>query len=202
MQKTILMDVDGVLVTGRRQDGAHLFTDLETDLGLALKTLQSGFFEPRWTAIVTGKKELLPELSEALATIAPHLSAQTLIDYWFANDASIDLAVRDAMRDLRSTGHKVFLATNQEHLRARYLTENLGLGTEVDGVFYSAAIGHRKPDPEFYDHIEAAIGSPAESLVLIDDTEANVRAARARNWSAVHWQPGMSVPAALAVLGL
>lgn len=199
MQKTILMDVDGVLVTGRPQDGAHLFTDLETDLGLAVKTLQSGFFDHRWAAIVTGHKDLLPELTEALAVIAPHIPAQTLIDYWFANDARIDLAVRDAMRDLRRAGHKVYLATNQEHLRARYLTENLALGAEVDGIFYSAAIGHKKPAPEFYAHIEAATKTPAENFVLIDDTEANVLAARARGWSAVHWQAGMSVPKALAL---
>ncbi|KQT48440.1 haloacid dehalogenase [Devosia sp. Leaf420] len=200
MQKTILMDVDGVLVTGRPQDGAHLFTDLEVDLGISLEALQSGFFRPSWSAIVTGQKKLVPELTEALKTIAPHVSAQTLIDYWFKNDSRLDTQVRDAMRELRAAAHLVYLATNQEHLRARYLMETLALGAEVDGIFYSAAIGHKKPSPEFYAHVGRALASKGDSIVLIDDTEANVLAARAHGWSAIHWLPGMTIPAALATL--
>lgn len=200
MQKTILMDVDGVLVTGRPQDGAHLFTDLETDLGISLDSLQSNFFKPRWSAIVTGQKPLIPELTDALQTIAPDVPAQTLIDYWFENDSRIDTAVLDAMRSLRTAGHKVYLATNQEHLRAKYLMETLALGTEVDGIFYSAAIGHKKPSPEFYAHVDRALAGKGVGIVLIDDTEANVLAARAHGWSEIHWQPGMTVQAALAAL--
>jgi len=200
MPKTILMDVDGVLVTGRPQDGAHLFTDLEADLGISLEALQSGFFRPRWSAIVTGEKPLVPELTEALQAIAPHVSAQVLIDYWFKNDSRIDTAVLDAMRQLRAAGHPVYLATNQEHLRAKYLIETLTLGAEVDGIFYSAAIGHKKPGREFYAHVESALPGLNQGIVLIDDTEANVLAARAHGWSAIHWQPGMTVPSALAAL--
>jgi len=200
MQRAILMDVDGVLVTGRPQDGAHLFTDLEADLGISLEALQSGFFRSRWSAIVTGQKPLVPELTEALQTIAPHVSAQTLIDYWFKNDSRIDTAVLEAMRSHRIAGHKVYLATNQEHLRAKYLMETLALGTEVDGIFYSAAIGHKKPSPEFYAHVDRALARTTDGIVLIDDTEANVLAARAHGWSAIHWQPGMTVQAALAAL--
>lgn len=40
---TIMMDVDGVLVTGRPQDGAHLVADLEKDLGISLEVLQRDF---------------------------------------------------------------------------------------------------------------------------------------------------------------
>ena len=97
---TIMMDVDGVLVTGRPQDGAHLFTDLEKDLGVSLEILQREFFKPRWPDIVTGRKSLLPELAEVLATIAPTVTAERLIDYWLINDSRIDMAVLDAMRSL------------------------------------------------------------------------------------------------------
>ena len=53
--RTIMLDVDGVLVRGRPQDGAHLFTDFESDLGIPLELLQREFFASRWSAIVTGK---------------------------------------------------------------------------------------------------------------------------------------------------
>lgn len=196
--QTIMMDVDGVLVAGRPKDGAHLFADLEADLGIPVATLQSAFFKPRWPAIVTGQKHLLPELADVLAVIAPDVSAQTLVDYWFENDSRLEMAVVTAMAELRSLGHRVYLATNQEHMRARYLMEAMGLGRQVDGIFYSAAIGHKKPSPEFYDHIRRSLGTAPQQITLVDDTEQNVLAAREAGWIAVHWRPGMSLLPALA----
>ena len=197
---TIMMDVDGVLVTGRPQDGAHLFTDLEKDLGVSLEILQREFFKPRWPDIVTGRKSLLPELAEVLATIAPTVTAERLIEYWLINDSRIDMAVLDAMRSLRQQGHHVYLATNQEHLRASYLMNDMGLARDVDGIFYSAALGHRKPEPEFYSKITEQLGVKKSEIVLIDDTEPNVHSAREFGWQAVHWAPGMVVVEALAGL--
>ena len=197
---TIMMDVDGVLVTGRPQDGAHLFTDLEKDLGISLEILQREFFKPRWPDIVTGRKSLLPELAEVLATIAPTVTAESLIDYWLINDSRIDMAVLDAMRSLRQQGHQVYLATNQEHLRASYLMNDMGLARDVDGIFYSAALGHRKPEPEFYSKITAQLGAEKSEIILIDDTEQNVLSAREFGWQAVNWVPGMVVAEALAGL--
>ena len=191
--ETILVDIDGVLVSGRPQDGAHLFTDLERDLGIPLDRLPSEFFALRWPAIVTGRKPLLPELTEVLATLAPAVSAETLIDYWFRNDSRIDRSVLAAIVALRRQGRRVYLATNQEHMRATYLMKEMGLERHVDGMFYSAAIGYRKPDEEFYRYVAAAVETPPKRTVLIDDTEANVMAARAFGWQAVHWSAGMDL---------
>ena len=197
---TIMIDVDGVLVTGRPQDGAHLFTDLEKDLGISLETLQREFFKPRWPDIVTGRKSLRPELADVLATIAPTVTAERLIDYWLINDSRLDTAVLDAMRLLRQQGHHVYLATNQEHLRAGYLMNEMGLARDVDGIFYSAALGYRKPEPEFYSKITAQLGAEKSEIILIDDTEQNVLSAREFGWQAVNWVPGMVVAEALAGL--
>jgi len=41
---------------------------------------------------------------------------------------------------LRLSGMRVFLATNQEHRRARHLMETMGLKAYVDGMLYSAAL--------------------------------------------------------------
>lgn len=198
--RTIMLDVDGVLVRGRPHDGAHLFTDLQKDLGLSLEQLQLEFFKPRWSAIVTGQKLLVPELTEVLARIAPYVTAKTLIDYWFLNDSRVDRAVIDAVAELRMKGDRVYLATNQEHMRASYLMETMGLRDHVDGIFYSASIGHRKPAREFFEHSTAAVAAPVSSITLIDDTEENVLAARAFGWSAVHWRPEMTVARELAAL--
>lgn len=182
-----MLDVDGVLVNGRPRDGKHLFTDLERDLGLSRSLLQAAFFDVYWQDIVVGRDALEPRLSAVLGKIAPGLGAQTLIDYWLENDSRVDADVLGDIDELRRGGTKVFLATNQEHLRARYLMEDMGLGAHVDGIIYSAALGYRKPTPEFYRLAGERAGTSGEGIVFVDDVLANVEAAKRARWSAVLW---------------
>lgn len=198
--KVLMLDVDGVLVNGRPRDGKHLFTDLERDLGLSRSLLQTAFFAAYWQDIVVGKDALKPRLEAVLRQIAPHLEVQRLIDYWFENDSRIDTEMLAAMDRLRASGLKVLLATNQEHLRARYLMEDMGLGRHVDGIAYSAALGHRKPMAGFYAAAQRLAGVPAADLVLVDDVAANVEAAIAAGWRGVQWTGGQRLEAVLAGL--
>jgi len=187
MIRAVLVDVDGVLVTGRPEDGLHWSHDLERDLGIAPELLQRRFFARYWTDIVTGRAELRERLAPVLAEIAPAVSSEALLEYWFARDARLEETLLQDIATLRRDGLIAVLASNQEHLRARYLSERLGLAAHVDHFYYSAAIGARKPDSAFYRHIEQSLGEPPETLLLIDDTVENVSAARQAGWRAVHW---------------
>lgn len=185
--KVLMMDVDGVLVSGRPTDGRHLFAELEADLGLSPDRLRETFFTPYWEAIVTGREGLTERLAPVLAAIAPKVSAERLIAYWFENDSRVDQSVLSAVKRYHERGVPVFLATNQEHLRADYLMQQVGLGAHVDGIIYSAALGHRKPEAAFFERAAAIAGAAPEDIVLVDDTLANVEAARQTGWCAVHW---------------
>lgn len=200
--KVLMLDVDGVVVRGRPDDGRPVFADLEQDLGLSAETLQTAFFKRHWQDIVIGRTPLVERLSPVLREIAPHLSAEALIDYWFRDDARLDVDVLSALPRLRQCGMAVFLATNQEHLRAAYLMNELGLAAHVDGMVYSAALGHRKPSPEFYRLAGERAGAEPSDIVLVDDTPDNVDAARAFGWRAVHWTGEVGLEDALASIGL
>ncbi|PCK84821.1 haloacid dehalogenase [Rhizobium sophoriradicis] len=188
--KVLMVDVDGVLIHGRPADGLPLFTYLERDLGLRLDLLQQAFFQTHWNDIVIGREALEPRLSAVLAEIAPHLSAATLIDYWFENDSRLDLNLLEELAALRQSGIALFLATNQEHRRARYLMEEAGLGAHVDGIIYSAALGHRKPSPEFFRLATERAGALPGEIAFIDDMAENIEAARQFGWSAAQWTAG------------
>lgn len=176
-----------MLVTGRPADGLHWSHDLERDLGIAPELLQRRFFARHWADIVTGRVGLQETLTPVLAEIAPAVSSKALLEYWFVHDARLEEALLQDIAALRRGGLTVALASNQEHLRARDLSERLGLAGHVDHFYYSAAIGARKPDSAFYRHIEQAVGEPPEALLLIDDTVENISAARHAGWRAVLW---------------
>jgi putative hydrolase of the HAD superfamily len=185
--RAVLIDVDGVLVTGRPEDGLSWSYGLERDLGIPPDLLQQRFFAPYWPDVVTGRAGLRETLAPALAEIAPTVSCETLLEYWFGRDARLNEALMLEIATLRRDGLIIALASNQEHLRARYLSERLGLGAQVDHFYYSAAIGARKPDVAFYRHIESHLGEPPEALLLIDDTVENIQAAQRSGWRAAHW---------------
>ncbi|MEO0930547.1 MAG: HAD-IA family hydrolase [Pseudomonadota bacterium] len=188
MNKCIyLVDVDGVIVTGRPSDCAPWWTDLETTFGFDKTALHAQFFPPYWHDIVRGRNALLPCLETALNRMGVRTDAITLRDFWFANDAYIDRDVCSWMDARRAAGHRVMLATNQDHSRGAYLLDELRLCDHCDGAYISAALGAAKPEKAFFEAIMSAEGRAAHDLVLIDDSPANVDAAKSLGWKAHHY---------------
>lgn len=198
--KILMVDVDGVLVHGRPADGLPFATNLEHDLGLPLETLQREFFKPYWPDIVTGREPIEPRLTAVLSKIAPHLETETLLSYWFENDSRLDERLIADLAAIRETGVALYLATNQEHRRAAWLMNELGLTRHFDGIFYSAQFGHRKPASDFFRLATQEAGAEVGEIVFLDDTLENVEAARLFGWTALHWTPGMVLETALASL--
>lgn len=190
MSVCVMLDVDGVVVTGHPHDGRSWAADIEQDLGITPQDLQQHFFIPHWKAIVVGEKRLDTVLEDCLPRLAPDLTPQDFMAYWFARDARLEEDVLADCDLLRARGVKVFLATNQEHFRARHLMEMLGLSSRVDGIVYSAQVGAKKPQRAFFDAALSLAGSMPETTFLVDDTRANVDAARAAGWAACHWTGG------------
>lgn len=77
--------------------------------------------------------------------------------------------------------------TIQEHERAAWLWNTLGLRDHFDAMHYAADIGWKKTDPEFYSVVEARTGFSGPQLLLLDDTLSNVEAARAAGWGGAFW---------------
>jgi len=180
-----MVDVDGVLIA--HPDARGWSANLEQDLGVPLMALQQTFFDRHWDDVVHGRASLRDRLAPALSEIAPSVTCDILIDYWFKNDAHVDRRLLAELQAMRSEGVEVHLATVQEHERASYLWDRLGLGDQLDGMHYAAALGCSKPDPAFYRSVEAATGLEPAAIFFIDDKPANVTGARNCNWTAALW---------------
>lgn len=91
--------------------------------------------------------------------------------------------------------------TNAAHLAqvARAFPRLLPLFTRV---FASHEIGLRKPHPGVFEHVLREIGLPAAQVLLFDDLEPNVTAARALGLQAVQVRSPADVREALVLRGL
>lgn len=106
-------------------------------------------------------------------------SVEELLRYWFKSEHKVDENIIEAIKKLRQRGIKCYLATNQEKYRTEYFIHQMGLGRVFDGIFSSASIGAKKPEPAFFSHIKKSLAAVQGSEILYwDDAEENVKAAR------------------------
>lgn len=191
----LMIDVDGVIVHGPAGGWA---ANLEADLGVSRAALQTHFFQPHWREVALGHEALRDRLAPMLAEHAPHVSADALIAYWFAKDAILDMVVLNDLAALRDERWVMRLATIQEHERAAYLWNNLGLKDRFDAIDYAADIGAMKSEPAFFRAVEARTGHPPGGHLLIDDTAHNIEAARAAGWRAEFWDGSRTMRALIS----
>ncbi len=116
-----------------------------------------------------------------------------LIDYWFSHDARLNTAVLEQVAAARQAGLRVFLTTNQEHERAQYLWDQLGLRHYAEGIITSGFLGAKKPESYFFKAAAKFTHAPVSEHLLIDDSQENIDAARKAGWSAVHWDESQTL---------
>ena len=190
--KALMVDVDGVIVDGRPEDGLHWQTSVEQDFGFTPEQLNQVFFAPHWEDIIVGRAGLMERLPGALQQIAPHVSPAEFLSYWLEKDSRLSASLLKELAAVRCEGIRVYLATNQEHIRSAYLMAQLGLAGHFDGIFYSAMLGTKKPEADFFTRVRASVGLRGEEILLIDDSQRNIAAARQAGWQALHWTSDIS----------
>jgi len=192
----IFFDVDGVVLEGwqaKAAQGQLWYATLERDLGVDREALQRALFlppadgaAPAIAACARGTEDLKDLLAGLLPTLGYSGSVDAFVAYWFQKDAIIDRSVLTIVKRLRQGGQvELFLATNQEHHRAAYLWNDLGLKDHFDDIFYSARLGVLKDDTAFFAKINAQLDiASAEQPLFFDDQDKFVTTARAAGWDA------------------
>lgn len=189
----IFFDVDGVLI-----DGWHASSTLrkpwdatiDVDLGIDRAEFQRLFFGipgQRLTApmleCLTGRRDL----KVALAGVLPQVGYQGCVDdfirYWFERDSNLNKDVLRLVDELRRSNAQIYVATGQEHYRARYLWNEMGLSRHFLRMFYSADIGCPKKDIRFFMSINQSLGIDAQQRPLFfDDQPEIIELARTAGW--------------------
>jgi putative hydrolase of the HAD superfamily len=110
-------------------------------------------------------------------------------------------AVLSIVDRLRTSGTRVVLATNQQSVRARFMTEELGYHARFDDLFYSCHLGAAKPEPEYFERVLALLELDGTRVLFVDDHPRNVEAARQVGLHSEIYDLGAGSDGMLALLG-
>ncbi|MES0879284.1 HAD family hydrolase [Roseibium sp. SCP14] len=185
--KAIAWDFDGVL-NRNVVDGRFVWSDtIEEDLGIPAQAFQDGVFDSRFIDVIAGKRDLLEHVQSWLDLNHSSIDAGAVLDYWFVKDDLSDPLTGGIMDRLNRLGIVQVIATNNEHRRATYIERDAGYSDRVSEVFAAGRMGLVKPAPEFFAHVSDSLRLPPQNILLIDDSEANTRAAAALGWDTFHF---------------
>lgn len=190
MRTVLFMDVDGVLIKGYNKNPAlrrPWDADIQRDLGIEPDLLSQHFFQKKFRSVLEGKQELLIALEESFPDIRYNGKPQDIVEYWFKGDSCVDLELLQYIQLLKKKAEiSIYLATNQERMRAAYLWNDVGFNKYFDGIFYSAEIGFIKEDTAFFTHInqKLSLNPEKDKILFFDDHESYVLAARNAGWKA------------------
>lgn len=184
----ILFDVDGVLIDGyhyRPEFRKCWHKNLQEDFGIDPEYFSNTFFlDPFSTQVLTGDLDLKDALSQWLPSVGYSGRVETFIEYWLEKDSTLNSALIDSIKSLKESGSsRLFIATNQTHIRAKYLMDTLGLAEYFEDIFYSAKMKAMKPSHAYFDYISKSLNlSEHEKPILFDDTPHVIGFANSIGW--------------------
>jgi putative hydrolase of the HAD superfamily len=181
----IFFDVDGVLIEGWHANPSlrkPWNATIEKDLGI-----DRGGFERRFFGIdgfrhlspmaecASGRRDLKEALREVLPSVGYSGHVDHFITYWFERDSNVNADVLGLVQELhKSKGIQLYIATGQEHYRARYLWDELRFRDYFDGIFYSASIGFLKKERRFFQCINETLNILADDKPMFFDDQPEI----------------------------
>ena len=189
MTRAVIFDVDGVLVHGyhARPDLHETFDDKLRGLGINADRFQRKFIHDIFMKrVLIGEVPMVEALDRRLRAFGYKGSTMTVLDLWMSHDCFPNSTMIETVQKLK--GHpeiRLYLATNQDHSRAQFLWQSLGLKDIFEDMFYSARFGRTKAHKKFYEMAEERMPSSELPPLFFDDTPKVVDAARKHGWEAV-----------------
>ncbi|MFT4172236.1 MAG: HAD-IA family hydrolase [Rhodocyclaceae bacterium] len=173
--KNILFDADGVL----QSPTTHWQPALQSVLALAdesqAKAVLDDVFQAE-TEVLESEAGFIERLEAVLAKWGRPGRLSETLHVLQAIDVHED--IMHTVQAVRRAGIRCHIASNQQSLRARHMSEVLNYRSLFDGEFYSCFVGAAKPKLEFFETVVAHLGCSARDVLFLDDRVDNVEAAK------------------------
>lgn len=173
MIKALLLDADGVVITG-----ISFSKRLEMDYGITTD-ITAEFFQGVFQKCLVGKADLKKELPIYLKRWKIPMTVDKFTDYWFRSEHKLNQELLDYITLLRKKGLRYYVTTNQEKYRTEYILHEMEFCKLFDGVFSSAYISYKKPQQKYFEKVlENLKNIKKDEIIFFDSSKENVEAAK------------------------
>ncbi|MEY4756291.1 MAG: hypothetical protein RJA34_1189 [Pseudomonadota bacterium] len=204
----IVFDFGAVLFTWQPADLLRTrFPEWVDAAGNAPALAQAIFHHEDWQAFDRGTSEqdhVVARTAERLAL--PHDDLHGLVSGIAQRlepmQGTIDLLKGLVQRRESQQDVRLYFLSNMPAPYARILEDLHDFIEDFDGGIFSGDVSHIKPEPAIYQLLQDRYSLAPERTVFVDDLKANIDAARAQGWHAIHFQSPEQLKQELAALGL
>jgi putative hydrolase of the HAD superfamily len=183
--EAVLCDIDGVLRHWPSSDVLELAHGLPAGAFAAI-----AFAPDRLRRAITGeitdeqwRSAIAVDLAQACGSA---IRAQAAVAAWSELLPDVDDEVVALLTRVRRVASVALVSNATTRLETDL--ERQGLIDLADAVVNTARIGFAKPDPRVYLTAAERLGTPPDRCLFVDDTAANVEAARGVGMTAVHYR--------------
>ncbi len=167
--KVLLLDADGVVL----KKGEFFSEKFSREYSVPIETVMP-FFKNVYGECQAGTKDLKEELIPYLEEWGWESDVEAFLECWF-EDTVLNPDIKEFLRSAREERIACYLASNNEHYRARHIERVLG--DALDGYFFSADLKVKKSDPAFFQTVLSVLGQQPEEAVFIDNEQKNLDSA-------------------------
>lgn len=192
--EAVVSDFGGVLTTPLLTS----FVALQNEIGIspehfgqAMRAIAEADGENPLYALERGETTeaaFLERVSDGLEPLLGHRPHMHRFREIFIGTLKPNEPMIELMRELRSTGLRMAMLTNNVREWEPLWRAMLPVDEIFEEVVDSAFVGCRKPETRIYELTVERIGVPAEACLFIDDIALNCEGAREAGMSAVHFQ--------------
>jgi len=196
---TVVFDLGGVLIDW---DPRHLYRELFDD-----PDEMEAFLAEVTTAEWNAHQDAGRPWAEAIEIlVAEHPERRELIEAfhrrWPEMLAGEIPGTVEVLADLRAAGVRLVALSNWSAETFPTARERFGFLAWFEGIVLSGEVGVNKPDPRIFEHLVERFGIEAAATLFIDDSPANVDAARALGFGAIRFTDATALRSELGRCGL
>ncbi|MEU0544915.1 HAD-IA family hydrolase [Nocardia sp. NPDC005978] len=191
----VLCDIDGVLRIWPPAD--HIERENQLPRGaLAASAFAPARLQPAITGEITDGEWRAATAADIAVRFGSRQRAHAAVTAWSNLQPRIDTEAVGLLRAAR--GNALVALVSNGTTRLEQDLRRQGLHDLPDLLINSARVGLTKPDPRLYLLATERLAVPPRRCLFVDDTEANVAAARSVGMTAVHYRDVEDLRGALA----
>lgn len=187
-QKTIIFDMDGVLVDSEWQYHLRMKEFLKENQVFLSEDVMSRLIGMSWdnmVSLILSSSKIGWTAEEFNRRLEEHNKRIGRLHY----DTCIFQDTRETLQALETSGYRLALASSSEEIYVRQMLEDCGLEEKFQVVLSHKDVKRSKPDPEIYLKAAEKLGVSPQECIAVEDSFYGIAAAKGAGMTVVALRP-------------